>query len=638
MQRIFTLLLLLQLPLCALAGQPQNLTYTISGQGNVLLNWEHSADSEPVLHFHESFEGLNNSTFPPAGWANVDNDGDGKSWILFDVPYSPNLNPYPAYDGEYAAASYSWFDGQVLTPDNWLITPAITIPANGLLQWAVAAQRPNYSQEHYKVYFSATGNAPSDFEILLHEETLPAQDITWKVRQSDLSQYAGQQGYVAFVHTQTTDLFAIKLDDIRVYEMPSGVFNGFRVYRNATLIAEIEQIQTTSYLDAGLTPGVYEYTVSAVYGDQETEPSNSVWVTIEAPQIDYAPQNLTIAVDETHSKWVLSWEAPDLNNIFLWEDFEEVTDANFPPPGWQNIDNDGGGMAWIVFDVPYNETVNPYPAYSGNQAIASYSWFNGNTYQPDNWIITPPVQLGKNSMLSWAVAAQRPNYSQEHYKVFLSTQGNSIENFTELLWEETLPEQDITWKLREVDLSVYDGQVVNIAFVHTETTDLFAVKLDAILLQGNANLTHTGYQVFQNDELIAHINDPEALELIIDIPSSNGLYTFYAKTVFAEGVSVRSNEVSKEVQGLGVEKVNQAGIVVYPNPGKEVFHVRATEPVSGASVRVISMTNQIVYHVQGIDLSETQQHRIELPNLPKGVYMIAITTADYQQSFKVIVQ
>ncbi len=551
--------LFLTLILCIgklIANPPVSLTFEQTAGGDVLLQWQTPEGADAELIFHESFEGLTDATFPPQGWLNIDNDGDGNAWILFDVPESPNLNPYPAYDGEYAAASYSWFNGSTLTPDNWFITPALTVPDNALLHWAIAAQRPNYSQEHYKVFISTSGTDVADFTQLLHQETLPAQDITWKTRQYNISAYAGQDIYVAFVHTETTDLFAIKLDDIRLYALGGQNLEGYRIYRNDQLLAELDDPLALSFLDVAPAYGEYEYYVTAVYDDGESAPSNTVHVILEPEALDFPPQNFQLQTLE--DQWIFTWDAPEMSKVFLWEDFEGLTDQTFPPSGWSNIDNEGGGMAWILFDVPYSEEVNPYPAYSGDQAIASYSWFNGVTYTPDNWFVTPAVDLDNNSLLSWAVAAQRPNYSQEHYKVYLSTSGNNVEDFTILLHEETLPEQDITWKTREVDLSEYDGQTVHVAFVHTETTDLFAIKLDAIKLDGEAALVLQGYELYENDVLIAEINDPAALEYSMNTPAA-GTYEYHLVAVFDLGNSVPSETVNAQVAEQFIVNISHEG-------------------------------------------------------------------------------
>ena len=74
--------------------------------------------------FHEGFDG----GVLPAGWAVVDADGDGYTW---DATFQYQENPSDAYmgDGMIASASYINEEG-ALFPDNWLISPAISIPGN----------------------------------------------------------------------------------------------------------------------------------------------------------------------------------------------------------------------------------------------------------------------------------------------------------------------------------------------------------------------------------------------------------------------------------------------------------------------------------------------------------------------------
>jgi hypothetical protein len=147
-----------------------------------------------------------NETFDagiPAGWQNVDVDADGNAWFA----YTSNTQ-HPA-----AVASASWATN-ALTPNNWLITSAITLPSESLeLSWAVTGQDPSWFGEHYKVMVS-TSSAQSSFTTVLFEETLPSAG--WKTRSVDLSAYAGQTVYVAFVHYNITDMFYIVLDDVKV--------------------------------------------------------------------------------------------------------------------------------------------------------------------------------------------------------------------------------------------------------------------------------------------------------------------------------------------------------------------------------------------------------------------------------------
>ena len=80
--------------------------------------------------FSEDFEGG-----ALTGWTTIDNDGDGFNW-----DNSANIGSFTAHTGSYCATSASWDAGNsvALTPDNWLLSPAIDLSsASGtvLLEW-----------------------------------------------------------------------------------------------------------------------------------------------------------------------------------------------------------------------------------------------------------------------------------------------------------------------------------------------------------------------------------------------------------------------------------------------------------------------------------------------------------------------
>ena len=82
-------------------------------------------------------------------------------------------------------------------------------------------------------------------------------------------------------------------------------FIGYRVYRNDEVIHEISYLHITSYQDFALPQGDYNYYITAVYSDGESDPSNSVLVNIVlAP-----PQNLTYQVNSGNIV-VLQWDTP----------------------------------------------------------------------------------------------------------------------------------------------------------------------------------------------------------------------------------------------------------------------------------------------------------------------------------------
>ena len=170
-------------------------------------------EADPAITTFPWNEGFETATFPPAGWNMLDADGDGQNWFHYAAEGA-------AHTGLYSAGSASWTStAGTLTPNNWLITPPIAVPATGdyMVEYFAAGQDPLWPAEHYGFYVSTTGTAPADFTLLL-EETF--EDAEWNYRMQNLSSYAGQTVHFAFRHFNSSDIFYMKIDDVAVREVP----------------------------------------------------------------------------------------------------------------------------------------------------------------------------------------------------------------------------------------------------------------------------------------------------------------------------------------------------------------------------------------------------------------------------------
>jgi hypothetical protein len=160
-------------------------------------------------------------------WKFIDADGDGYTWdtdFLRDATDESGA-PAPAghngSNGMVASASYINNLG-ALTPDNWMILPAMSLPANSnlYLSWYAKGQDASYASEHYSVYVSTTGRDISNFGTAAYTETTNGN---WAGHNVDLSAYAGQTVYIAFRHHDCTDMFWLDIDDIQISAQPVGI-------------------------------------------------------------------------------------------------------------------------------------------------------------------------------------------------------------------------------------------------------------------------------------------------------------------------------------------------------------------------------------------------------------------------------
>lgn len=149
------------------------------------------------------------SNDPVDCWTFVDSDGDGYGWTdEFIVGWEY------AHGGEQVMASASYVnDVGALQPDDWMISPAIVVPASGLtLSWYAAAQDANYPNEYYAVYVSTTGASTTDFTTAVYQGIVEGATFTEKT--VSLDAYAGQTIHIAFRHFNCSDEYWLKIDDV----------------------------------------------------------------------------------------------------------------------------------------------------------------------------------------------------------------------------------------------------------------------------------------------------------------------------------------------------------------------------------------------------------------------------------------
>ena len=145
----------------------------------------------------------------PTGWTTIDADGDGYNWKSYtddDLGHGD--------DTCMGSASYDEDDDKGLSPDNWLVSPQLTL--GGTLSVWIKAMNPDYTDEHFAIYLSTTGNAKADFTVTLLRETVAAGE--WRQYSADLSNYKEQTGYIAIRHFNCTDEWVLLVDDFSLLE------------------------------------------------------------------------------------------------------------------------------------------------------------------------------------------------------------------------------------------------------------------------------------------------------------------------------------------------------------------------------------------------------------------------------------
>ena len=169
--------------------------------------------------FSEDFSNLNGTL--PAGWTVINVDGltpnanvaqFNSAWIIaqdFD-----NIV-------DTVAMSTSWYT-PAGTANDWLITPAIPLSTNNVLEWEAEAQDATYP-DGYELRISTTTPTVAGFNANPALFTIPAENgAVWTQRSVNLQNagYSNQSVYLAW-RNNSTDQFVLMVDDISVYVQAS---------------------------------------------------------------------------------------------------------------------------------------------------------------------------------------------------------------------------------------------------------------------------------------------------------------------------------------------------------------------------------------------------------------------------------
>ncbi len=145
------------------------------------------------------------------GWTAIDNDGDGYNWA------QSSDEDVVTHSGTGAAVSASYVNYVgALNPDNWLISPQVTL--GGTMTFWAAGQDPDWADEVFGVFVSTSGTAVNNFVQVGTDYTATSTMTQYSV---DLSSYSGN-GYLAIRHYNVTNMFYLNVDDITITQPGSG--------------------------------------------------------------------------------------------------------------------------------------------------------------------------------------------------------------------------------------------------------------------------------------------------------------------------------------------------------------------------------------------------------------------------------
>ncbi|MDD2386354.1 MAG: choice-of-anchor J domain-containing protein [Bacteroidales bacterium] len=225
---------------------------------------------------------------------------------------------------------------------------------------------------------------------------------------------------------------------------------------------------------------------------------------------------------------------------------------------WTTIDASNDSYTWT------DQIIGTFYAHTGDGLVASPSYTaTSGALSPDNWLISPPIQLGTGSSVSFWRAAQDGAYPGEHYGVYISTTGTATSDFT-LLYEETVTASGTkaqgTWRQRNVDLSSYTGSVY-LAWRHFNCYDKFWLNIDDITI--NSTITSINNS---NSNLVNVFPNP-ATDLITVTNATNANITIM--NIVGEIVKIIDNASANQT----IDMSNLSNGTYFVKVNQEVFKI-----------------------------------------------------------------
>jgi len=230
--------------------------------------------------------------------------------------------------------------------------------------------------------------------------------------------------------------------------------------------------------------------------------------------------------------------------VLFSDDFEDSDISD-----WNLIDADGDGINWVPVTM-----ATTAPLYKG---MRSASWVSAGALTPDNWAITPGIDLpsgGTQLTLSWKVVARDPLWDLENYSVYVSNSQTTAdmlattEVFTEILGGVN------TMTTRTVLLPTTLTGTIYVAFRHHDVTDQFTMDIDDVTVTSSP---------LKNDQFFANnfSIQPNPVNDIFSVTTKNNVAIQNIKVMDINGriVSETNNTNGSDAMQVNIGELN-AGV------------------------------------------------------------------------------
>lgn len=314
----------------------------------------------------------------------------------------------------------------------------------------------------------------------------PTLTYNWSIRA--FAQFAAPTDTPAPLQLVDLNHYNLEPESLTVSQFSPGNddrnVTGYKVYRDGTLIATLNNEETITYFDSGLPNATYTYGVTSLTPTGESLPA-----TVQAiVNFQLAPVFFEDGF-ENYPDFAVAFDPWTLRDIDLSTTFG-FTDVTFP--------GSGGPMAYMVFNpAATTPPVTSVVPHSGSKMAASFA---ATTAPNNDWIVTPRVHLGTGSAIKFFAKSQTDTYGLERFRIGISTlPGIYPAGFT-YVTGTTYIEAPVQWHEYVYDLSAWDGQNVFIG-IRCVSDDAFVFYVDDFTIHSD------GGSVSNSDEIVTPLQN-----------------------------------------------------------------------------------------------------------------------------------
>lgn len=383
------------------------------------------------------------------------------------------------------------------------------------------------------------------------------------------------------------------------------------VYLEGVVVAEGSSNDAGEYI-VTLPLNTYTYNVSLLgfisVNDVVFNLTEDMQIEVELLEVVLEPYGLMYEFLNNETDVLFSWN----NAMGFVESFEE----SFPPEGW-TVTNTNTVQNWQKVGTLEFQSGSVVPVDGSFQA--HIMWDYGHQ---DEWLKTEEFTVPVNGeLVFWSYSGAKNSPNGDHYYVKISTDGGAT---WDILWDAVTHSYNATSTYEEhtVDLSAYSAQNAILAWqaIDGDGQGLwFAWMIDFIEVKHGGSKALESFNVYLDGELQNEepVTDTEYTFLALEPGNYEaGVSAVYSYDNMSEIVTINFSIIP-----VGVEE-NVAKVLVYPNPASD-YLIISTE--GNYTVKMLNLSGQIVSEKQ---VAETV--RIDVKDLPNGIYFIQIATEDGQ--------